>query len=145
MAIVKLGLMPLWNPNTIPGTHTALFIQAYHSAALVQKVTISGPGISGSIVAQSAPGTPNGTVFLSKEINMGPHAPQATPLIYTVDFKYIDGGKECDPSVLAVQGTPLGPKCIAAFAFSNDLNSPPADADYNDAVVSLSLFPHSRD
>lgn len=146
MTIVRLGLMPLWNPEGKPKnatTHTALVIQAYHTAAYVQRVTISGPGITGSSkTVESVAGTAMATAFWSEEFNLGPYSPQAVPLYYDVTIHYKKDGQWMDPAVLAVQGTALGPSCVTAYAFANDIGD---DADYNDTVVSLSLFPYSRD
>jgi len=150
MTTVKLGLLPTWNPQGAPTTvrtHVAAIIQAYHTAAFVQKVKISGPGLAAPIIAQSDPAKPFGTSFLSREIPLPPEKELGFPLFYDVELKYLDeNNRECDPAVLAVQGTQLGPTCVTAFAFSNDRNGGQGDdADYNDTVVSISLFPYSRD
>ena len=145
MAIVTLGLLAPWNPALRPGKNAVLIVHAYHAAGLQQKVTVSGPGIPGSITGTSTPGTPMGTVFLSKEVKLDAAAIRDIPLLYTLDLKYIENGKECDPTVLAIQGTQLGPCCVSAFAFANDKNGPAFDLDFNDTVVTLSLFPYSAD
>lgn len=148
MPTVKLGLMPLWNPEGGPKnvtTHVALIIQAYHTAAYVQKVTIAGPGIPGpgsSKTVESDPSKPMGSAFWSEEINMTPHVKQSVPLYFDVTIQYKKDNQWQEPAVLAVQGTPMGPSCVTACAFANDSGD---DTDYNDTVVTLSLFPFSRD
>lgn len=142
MKSVSLCLVPSWDQSDTK-FHMAAVFQAYHTAAFPQKVEITGPGITSPLIATSNPATPKGTVFLSKELNLGVNWKQFDTVIYTVKLSFVEGTQEKDPaSVVAVQSTPLGETCVTAWAFANDSGK---DSDINDTVVSISLFPFSID
>lgn len=136
---VKLNINPNWENSS--NDTVVVYVQAWHTSAYIQNVTITGPGIAdpNGIQASSNPSTPFGTQFLNQKLCLN-YPGQFPNWVYTVTITYTDSNKESD--VLGSKDFSILERMVGAIALSNDGGS---DSDYNDCVVQISAFKDTTD
>ena len=142
-----LRLSPNWKPAG--SGEVVLYAQACHAGSWPQRVTIQGPGLpKNGVTETSDPQTQFGTQFLNKQVILD-YTEQYQNYLYTVKIEFNPGGGWQPAAIAAgVNNRPIGKKndddeiAVLGIVLSNDSGG---DNDWNDAVVTLTMFDQSAD
>lgn len=141
---VNLAISPNWAPPPT-GQNVVLFIQAYTSSNDLQRVVVSGQGLSEPITQTSVAGMAYGAQYLNFEIVLPSTTLPYPNWQWTVEISHSpdDGVTWADSDVKGSDtATNVNGLMYVVYALANDDGS---DQDYNDTVVQISAFNNSAD
>lgn len=142
---VTLTISPDWAPPPA-GQNVVLFIQASTSSDALQRVVVSGQGLTEPITQTSVEGMDYGAQYLNFEIILPSSTLPHPNWQWTVEISHSldDGVTWADSNVKGSDATSIvNGLMYVVYALANDVDE--IDHDYNDTVVQISAFNNSAD